>query len=225
MSQSEGWLHLEEHVMKGQGSRSLFLAALVVGSPLGLATLELFHPRPHDLMHLDTGVWLTVHYLQIPLFPLAALAVCLLVRGRSGPLTRLIWGAMFVFAVSFTAFDTAAGVVTGLLVRAAQKQEVFESWQPAIMTVWRDPIVGGAPGTSPVLAVLGSIAWSVGLVGFALYVWRTKRSWILALLLIVSAFGLSVFKTHAWPGGPVSFGTLAIAAASLEWKELRGARI
>jgi len=128
---------------------------------------------------------------------------------------------MFVFAVSFTAFDTAAGVVTGILVKEAQSTGMFEAWQQPIMTVWRHRIVGGAPGTSPLLAVMGSVAWSVGLVGVAVGVWRTQRSWILVLLLIVSAFGLSVFKTHTWPGGPISFGALGMAAMWLERKRLR----
>jgi hypothetical protein len=210
--------------MKAHSRGYLFLSVLVVGAPLVLAVIELFHPQPHDLIHLDTRMWLIVHYLQIPLFPLAALAACLLLRGRSGFLPVLVWTAMFVFAVSFTAFDTAAGVVTGILTRAAQSSGSFEAWQQPLMTVWRDPIVGGAPGTSPLLAVLGSIAWSVGLVGVAVDVWRTRRAWIAVLLLVISAFGLSVFRTHAWPGGPVSFGALAVAAAWIEWKRAGGAR-
>lgn len=207
--------------MKVQTRRSIFLPVLVVGAPLVLAVVELFHPQPHDLVHLDTRIWLIVHYLQIPLFPLAALSVCMLLRGHSGFLPVLIWISMFVFAVSFTAFDTAAGVVTGILVREAQSSGMFEAWQQPIMAVWRHPIVGGSPGTSPLLAVLGSVAWSVGLVGVAVSVWRTRRSWILVLLLIVSAFGLSIFKTHAWPGGPISFGALGMAAAWLERKRSR----
>jgi len=207
--------------MKVQSRRSIFLPVLVVGAPLVLAIVELFHPQPHDLMHLDTRIWLMVHYLQIPLFPLAALSVCMLLRGRSGFLPGLVWASMFVFAVSFTAFDTAAGVVTGILVKEAQSTGMFEAWQQPIMTVWRHRIVGGAPGTSPLLAVMGSVAWSVGLVGVAVGVWRTQRSWILVLLLIVSAFGLSLFKTHAWPGGPISFGALGMAAMWLERKRLR----
>lgn len=210
--------------MSVSSRRSVLLPVLVVGAPLALAVLELFHPQPHDLMHLDTAKWLAVHYLQIPLFPLTAVAAGLLLRGRFGFLHALVWVALFVFGVSFTAFDTAAGVVTGLLVKAARNSGSFEAWQQPIMTVWKDPILGGAPGTSPILAVLGSIAWSVALVGVAVEIWRTKRSWILSFLLIVSAFGLSIFKTHAWPGGPVSFGALAIAAGALEWSRAHDAR-
>ena len=198
--------------MSTRGSQSFFESALVVGAPLALAVLEIFHPHPHDVMNLDTRVWLLVHYLQIPLFPLSALAAALLLRGSFGLLTVMVRIALFVFAVSFTAFDTAAGVVTGILVKAAQSSGSPAAWTPAIETVWRHPVVGGAPGTTPLLAVLGSIAWSVGLMGIAVDRWRVQRSWVITLLLVISAFGLSVFQTHAWPGGPVTFGALAAAA-------------
>jgi hypothetical protein len=201
--------------MKGHSRGKVFLPVLVVGAPLVLAIVELFHPQPHDVMHLDTQTWLTVHYLQIPLFPLAALAACLLLRGRIGFLPVLVWASMFVFAVSYTAFDTAAGVVTGILVKEAQSSGSPDSWAPAVNAVWSHPIVGGAPGTVPLLAVLGSVAWSVGLVGIAIDRWRGSSSLITSILLLVSAFGLSVFKTHAWPGGPASFGALAAAAVLL----------
>jgi len=53
--------------------------ALVVGAPLLLAIVELFHPHPHDLLQLDVPTWLVVHYAQLPLFPLAALC-CATIR-------------------------------------------------------------------------------------------------------------------------------------------------
>jgi hypothetical protein len=39
-----------------------------------------------------------------------------------------------------------------------------------------------------------------------------------AILLVVSRLGLSIFKTHAWQGGPVSFGALSLVAAWLQWQ-------
>ncbi len=49
---------------------------LVVGGPLLLAIVEVFHPHPHDLLNLDVNAWLGIHYAQIPLFALAALMIC-----------------------------------------------------------------------------------------------------------------------------------------------------
>ena len=34
---------------------------LVVGAPLALAVLELFHPQPHDLWRRDLRAWMAVH--------------------------------------------------------------------------------------------------------------------------------------------------------------------
>jgi hypothetical protein len=195
---------------------------LVVGAPLALAVVEMFHPHPHDLFQLDLQTWLLVHYLQIPLFPLAALALTVLVRGVSGVAVAVCRVGMFVFAVTYTAFDTAAGVVTGTLVQAAQAASMPEPWRgpaaEAVAVVWTHPILGGAPGTVPLLAVLGAVAWLLGALAAAVAVRRAGCSWTPVVLLAASALGLLVFRTHAWPGGPVAFGSLAAAAARLQWE-------
>lgn len=126
--------------------------------------------------------------------------------------------AMFAFAVSFTAFDTAAGVVTGILVKAAHRSGMPDAWRAPIDAVWTHPIMGGSPLTPSFLAVFGSIALSVGAVAAAVSLKRSGSSWAPAVLLAVSSFGISVFKTHAWPGGPLTFGGLALAAAWLLWE-------
>jgi hypothetical protein len=205
----------QESAMKS--SRQHLLETLfVVGAPLALAVLEMFHPHPHDVFQLDLQTWLVVHYLQLPLMPLAALAAVVLVRGRSGLAAAVCRVGMFVFAVSYTAFDTAAGIVTGVLVKAALATSTPEAWHAPVMEVWTHPIIGGAPGTVPLLAVLGAVAWMLGALGAAVAVRRAGSSWTPVVLLVVSALGLVVFRTHAWPGGPVTFGSLAAAAAWLQ---------
>lgn len=89
--------------------------ALVVGAPLALAVLELFHPHPHDLWRLDLRAWMAVHYAQILLFPLTALALATLVRHRPGFAAALCRAGAFVFGVTWVAFDSVAGVATGIL--------------------------------------------------------------------------------------------------------------
>ena len=195
---------------------------LVVVMPLLLAVIEIFHPHPHDPLKLDAHMWMLIHYAQIPLFPLAALAVITLLRGRSDMAALLSRVAMFVFAVSYIAFDTAAGVVTGILVQAAQTSGSPEAWRVPIETVWTHPVMGGSPGGSAFLAVLGSIALSVGAVAAAFSLKRAGCSWPPAILLAVSGSGISVFRTHAWPGGPVTFGGLAIAGGWLLWERRGG---
>src|SRR5262249_56676788 len=124
-----------------------------VGAPLALAILEMFHPHPPpDLFDLDLQTWLVVHYLQLPLMPLAALAMTVLVRGRSGLAAALCRVGMFVFAVTYTAFDMAAGLVTGVLVKAAHATGAPEAWRAPVMEVWTHPIIGGGPRAVPPVA-------------------------------------------------------------------------
>src|SRR5215831_14616607 len=134
--------------MKPSGYQRFFEMALIVGVPLSLAVLESFHPQPHalpnhDLLHLGPHLqtWLLVHYLQIPLFPLAALAMAALVHGGSGIPVMLCRVAMFVFAVTYVAFDTAAGVVTGVLVQAAHTTGDPEAWRAPLAAIWDHAIV------------------------------------------------------------------------------------
>ncbi len=202
---------------------SLSEIALVVGAPLLLAVVEVFHPHP-DLATLDVGTWLAVHYAQIPLFALAALAMVILVRARADIAAAVCRVAMFVFAVSYIAFDTAAGVVTGILVDGARASGNPDAWRAAIDAVWMHPIVGGSPlMPAPFLAVLGSVAWSVGAVAAAVSLKRAGSSWAPVVLLALSSFGIAIFKTHAWPGGPVMFGGFAVAGAWLLWERSQGA--
>jgi hypothetical protein len=118
--------------MNSSGSQTAWQIVLVGGVPLLLAVVELFHPNPRDLLSLDVNTWLTVHYAQIALFPLSALATVALVRDRVSVAARICRVAMFIFAVSYVAFDTAAGVVTGILIDAAQKSGNTETWRSAI---------------------------------------------------------------------------------------------
>jgi uncharacterized membrane protein YqjE len=193
--------------------------ALIVGAPLVLAVVELFHPHPADLLNVNVETWLAVHYAQILLFPLSALSVTALVNHQRCVATTICRVAMFIFAVSFVAFDTAAGVVTGILVDAAQKSRSPETWRAAIDAVWTDPVMGGSPlVAAPFLAVLGSIALSVGGVAGAVALKRGGSSWGPISLLAISSFGISIFKTHAWPGGPLTFSGMAIAAAWILWE-------
>ncbi len=190
----------------------------MVGVPLLLAVMELFHPHPHDLMALDLPLWLSVHFAQIVLFPLAALAVAMLLQGRRDVAAMVSRVAMFVFAVSFTAFDTAAGAVTGILVKAARESGNAEAWRAPIEALWEYPIMGGGWRLDhlPSLAETGSVALAIGTIAAALSLRRGGAAWPPALLLAVSGCGIAVFDTHAWPGGPLTFGGIALAAAWLQ---------
>lgn len=205
--------------MDAHDRRRLAKAGLGAAPPLLLAILELFHPHARDLLQLDTTTWLFVHYGQIPLFPLAALSVVALLSGCRDITATVSRVALFVFAVSFVAFDTAAGVVTGILVQAAQASSDPESWRAAIDTVWGHPIVGQLRQDHiPSLSTIGAAALSIGTVATAVSLRRAGRAAVPLVLLALSGFGLQFFNTHAWPGGPLTFGGIALAVAWLQWQ-------
>ncbi|WP_166210379.1 hypothetical protein [Cognatiluteimonas telluris] len=199
-------------------------ASLVVAAPLHLAVLELFHPHAGNVLQLDVDRWLFVHYAQIPLFPLAAIAVAALLHGRRDLASIASRVALFVFAVSFIAFDTAAGLVVGLLVQAAHASGDAPAWRDAIDVIWRHPVVGGVrDGGTPSLSSIGALALGLATLTAAISLRRAGRPWPPVLLLAISGWGLEVFNTHAWPGGPLTFGGIAVAAGWLQWSAARDA--
>lgn len=195
---------------------------LVAAAPAALAVLELFHPHPHALLQLDVGRWLVVHYLQVPLFALAALAVARLVRTQAGIAPRLCRVALFVFVLCFVVFDTAAGLVVGSLVQAAHASGTPAAWQAPIDAVWTHPVLGGTH--RPLLALVGRVALSIGAIAAAVSLFRAGRPWMPVLLLALSGCVMYVFPSHASPGGPLTFGGLALASAWLQWSRPRAVR-
>lgn len=196
--------------------------AAVAAAPLLLAIVEIFHPHPHDLFDLDVQRWMFVHYAQIPLFPLAGLSMALLVRDRTDWAARLCKAGMFVFAVAFTSFDTAAGLAIGLLVKGAVASGHPESWRDMIDALWFDPVLGGKGFTdAPLMGLIGRLSLSFGAVAGAISLKRAGHGWLPVLLLAVASFGINVFKSHSWPGGPLTFGGMALAAGWIRWESLR----
>lgn len=97
--------------------RRAFVAA--VASPgLVLAVLGLFHPRA--LAPSTATQWWQLHVVLLPLFPLLAVALWVLLRGANGPLAWLARVAAYTYAVFYTALDVLAGIAAGYLVDQAQ---------------------------------------------------------------------------------------------------------
>src|SRR5918992_240301 len=103
----KGWL-------AGPGGRRTSMVRLVLrrivllGAPLALAILEIFHPeRPNSASEaVELGVWfMWFHFIQVPLIGLMALAVYLLTAGMEGLATGMSRWAIGAFAVFFSAYD------------------------------------------------------------------------------------------------------------------------
>lgn len=62
--------------------------------------------------------WWQVHVRLVPVFPLASLALWVLLRGVAGPVAALARVAAYGFATFYTALDVLSGIGAGLVVEA-----------------------------------------------------------------------------------------------------------
>src|ERR671913_1058145 len=146
--------------------RTVSRRLVLLGTPLALALLEIFHPeRPSGASGaVEQGVWfMWFHFIQVPLIGLIALAVYLLTEGLEGRAVSVSRWAVGVFAVFFSAYDAAAGIATGYALRNAQglparAQEVVHE---AVIDM---------PGLSLIfgLSIVGTGAWVVALIAAAI---------------------------------------------------------
>lgn len=142
---------------------------LLLLPPLLIAVLEIFHPMPDETAQavMDVATWFAVfHVIQLVLIGLVALSVVLLADSygyASAWTTRLGIG---IFLVFFSAYDTLAGIGTGLAMRSARDLTTAEA--EGVFSVVEDWPALGAPFA---LSIVGTGGWLVAVVG-----WRWLRA-------------------------------------------------
>ena len=94
-------------------TRGIFVTAAALPAA-ALAVIGLFHPV--ELEPATATRWWQLHVLLLPIFPLLGAALCLLLRGESGPLAWTARVAAYVYAVYYTGLDTLAGIAAGRIV-------------------------------------------------------------------------------------------------------------
>src|SRR5918998_5967633 len=198
--------------------RSLLRRVVLLGAPLVLALLEIFHPeRPTSAGEaVEQGVWfMWFHIIQVRLSGLIALAVYLLTEGLEGRAVNVSRWAIGVFAVFFSAYDAAAGIGTGYALRNAQG--LSAEGQAAVYETVKDLPLFSLPFG---LSIVGSLAWAVALVAAAMALRRAGASRGPFVLLILAAVFL--MGGHPYPAGTLAFGCFFLAAA---WLELAPGRL
>ena len=181
---------------------------LMLVPPLLLAVLEILHPQPdfNARSLMDASTWFAVfHVIQLVLTGLVGLSVLLLADGYGRATTWATRLGLGTFLVFFSAYETLAGIGTGLAMRgardltAAQQEAVFDlvkDW-PGLGPVF----VLGIVGTGGLMVVLGALAAAARRQG------APRREWItLALATVFLLAG------HPFPGGTLAFGCLFLAA-------------
>lgn len=193
---------------------------VLLGAPLALGILEIWHPSK---VHFDEMVdspqhadwWLTLHVLQMPLFPLVALAVFLLLFGIRNIAATISRIALAIFAVFYTALDSVAGIATGILFRKVRGMELPEG-DPA-----RDRLF-------EVFIALFNLDMPLGNVIVHLAVW----SWVVATIaaagalymkgynragIVLIAISSLTFQSHAYPSGPITMLLLLAGIVCIEF--------
>src|ERR671911_1222516 len=185
---------------------------VLLGTPLVLTFLLLFHPSPYDdvaneLMPIATW-WIALHTIVFGLIPLMGVALWLLTAGLEGVDATLSRVAAVVFALFYDAGDAIAGISTGILARSAEEGALGErAAVGAIDTLFADPF-------KSLLFDIGRYAWIVALVLAAVALWRAGAPRLPLVLLALPAY-LVTFD-HAFPFGSLTFGTFFVIAAWIE---------
>jgi hypothetical protein len=101
--------------MTGRARRRLRVGAVALPG-VALAAAGLAHPPRLDSS--TAVVWWQYHVVLLPLFPLLAVAVWMLLRGVPGPVATVARIAAYGYAVFYTALDLLAGVAAGRVVES-----------------------------------------------------------------------------------------------------------
>lgn len=193
--------------------RTVLRRLVLLGTPLALALLEIFHPeQPGGASEaVGQGGWfMWFHIIQVPLIGLIALAVYLLTEGLEGRAVNVSRWAIAVFAVFFSAYDAAAGIGTGYALRNAQG--LSAEGQAAVYETVKDLPLFSLPFG---LSVVGSLGWVVALIAAAIALRRAGASRGPFVVLILA--GVFLMGGHPYPQGTLAFGCFFLAAAWLEF--------
>jgi hypothetical protein len=194
---------------------------LLLAPPLALAALEIIHPKPDVTAQavMDVATWFAAfHAIQLLLVGLVALSVLLLADSfghATAWTTRLGIGAFLVF---FSAYDSLAGIATGLAMRHARDLPAVQ--QDGIFATVED-----WPGFDPAvfsLNIVGTIGWVVAVGGVAVAARRARApraQWILIALAALFLMG-----GHPFPFGTLAFASLFLAALLHELRAAGAAR-
>ena len=186
---------------------------VLLGTPLVLTVLMIFHPSPYDDVAGElipiASWWIALHTIGFLLFALMGVAVWMLTAGLRGIVATLSRVAAVVFAVFYDAGDAIAGISTGILAPSAEVGALGERTAVvAIETLWADP-------TKNLLFDIGRYAWIMALVTAAVALYRAGALRLPLVLLALPAY-LVTFD-HAFPSGSLTFGTFFVIAAWLEF--------
>jgi hypothetical protein len=184
---------------------------VLVGAPLAWIPVAFLHPGANpDSVYEDLAAaadrWLYVHLAQLALTLWFGVAMWMAVAGRRGVAATVTRAAVPVFLVSFAAFDSVAGISTGLAVRHAQSLPAAQVDGVASATEYL--ALNHFTGDLSPLAIISGIALAAAVIGVAM----TLRSVGASRLVWISALGGVLLNLHA-AGVIPAVGLAALAGA------------
>ncbi len=182
---------------------------LLLVPPLVLAGFTVLHPQPDHTAQalMDASTWfMGFHMIQLGLVGLVAVSVFVLADQFHRASAWQTCLGMGVFLVYFSAYDTLAGIGTGLAMRSARDLPVAQ--QEALFDIVQD-----WPALEPWvfwLSILGTGGWVLAL-GYLAVVARAARA-SRAEWLFIAAAAFFFLLGHPAPFGTIAFGSLFVAA-------------
>jgi hypothetical protein len=176
---------------------------ILFGAPLFVGVINIFHPVHfastglYDAVQDHVSWWITLHILNLLGFPLIALAAYLLISGEQGSAAKVARVALAVFVPTYAGFDSVIGIGSGNLIQYAKSLQLDQLpiLKSAIDAFWSN-------GTAIALAIIGSVAWSIGMFAIAVNFAESRRR----PALIVLSVSAGVFT--GWGSSSSSFGSL-----------------
>jgi hypothetical protein len=180
---------------------------ILFATPLLWIVLAFLHPQEPQ----ETGRWLFVHFAQLALTPLLAFAVWKLldgVRSQAATVSRIALVAWMVF---FSAYDSVAGIATGLLARHAEGLAGAEqaAVTSAVEYLHNDGLL---PGAAVLLALVPTLAWPTTVIAAAVALHQSGAGRPVVVALCLSA----LFAFHA--SFPAAAGLAFFLVAAMLWK-------
>ncbi len=202
----------------GSGSWARFLVAV----PLAWFVVAVVHPQGSGDVYKglrdEVGLWIGVHLAQPVLAIGLAAVVWMLLSGKRGIAAAVARFALPVWLVSFTVFDSIAGLASGLAIRHANALDGAEQAGAASAAQYMlDNHFAG--GISPVWFVQAT-AFVTVIVATALVLRSAGAS--RGLFVAMLAGVLHVF--HAGPVSAVGLAAIAVAVVLASREEFIGGR-
>jgi hypothetical protein len=191
---------------------------IVAGPAVVLAGLGLTHPQ--ELTAASASWWTTLHVILLPIFPLLAVSLWLLLGGVPGPVAWVARIAAYGYATFYSVTDVIIGIGAGELTQFNAARGV----QERSVEVDRLFTVGNDHGEIGVWCFLVACAATA----LAVVVRVGRRALPGAVLLLVAGVLFTGGWHIYWPAGVVTMLVLAVGlgllAVALPVPETRGDR-